>query len=200
MEQDNKTNFLKNILLNDFVKDWIYPFLAAFVLFLLVKQFLFFNVKVPTGSMLPTIQLNDRIVVTRIYNFNNIERGEILVFKNKENGKTLIKRLIGLPGDTVLLKEDGSVYINGELLKEDYVKNQIDQSQYERGLYVAAPYGNMNLGEFRVPEGKYFFMGDNRPYSIDARYWKNPYIDKKDIEGRARWVFFPFNRFGKLDS
>ncbi len=194
VKNSDKISFFKS----SFMKDWIYPFLAAFVLFLFVRQFVFFNVKVPTGSMLPTIQLQDRILVTRIYNFDKIQRGDILVFDSQENGKTLIKRLIGLPGDTIKLMPNGEVYVNGKLSEEDYVKNQINEEEFNKGLYTTFSYGNMELGEYIIPEGHYFFLGDNRSSSVDARYWKEPYISQGDIQGKAQFVFFPFNRFGKL--
>ncbi|WBW97364.1 signal peptidase I [Oceanirhabdus sp. W0125-5] len=194
VKNSEKVSFFKSA----FMKDWIYPFLGALVLFLLIRQFVFFNVKVPTGSMLPTIQLQDRILVTRIYNFDNIERGDILVFDSKENGKTLIKRLIGLPGDTIKLMPNGEVYVNGKLYEENYVKFQINEEKFNKGDYSTFSYGNMELGEYTIPQDHYFFLGDNRPSSIDARYWKEPYIPQEDIQGKAQIVFFPFKRFGKL--
>jgi len=194
VKNSDKINFFKS----SFMKDWIYPFLGALVLFLLIRQFVFFNVKVPTGSMLPTIQLQDRILVTRIYNFDKIERGDILVFDSQENGKTLIKRLIGLPGDTIKLMPNGELYVNGTLSEENYVKHQINEEEFNKGLYTTFSYGNMELGEYTIPEGHYFFLGDNRSSSVDARYWKQPYISEDDIQGKAQFVFFPFNRFGEL--
>lgn len=130
--------------------------------------------------MIPTINLNDKILVTRIHNFDNLKRGNVIVFYSDELKETLVKRLIGLPGDKIDIK-NGIVFVNGEKLEEDYVKNKDDYN-----------------GSFEVPQGKYFFLGDNRPVSLDARYWKEHYIDSSKIEGKAQFIFYPFKDFGML--
>lgn len=162
-------------------KDWILPIIAAIVIAFLINKFVFFNVTVPTGSMLPTINLKDKILVTRVHNKNNLKNGDVIVFHSDELGEDLIKRLIGLPNDEVDIKEDGSVYVN---------QKKVDES------YVVYPGGK--TGKFKVPEDSYFFMGDNRVNSSDARYWNQPYIPAKDIMGKARIIISPFSRFGKL--
>jgi signal peptidase I len=163
-------------------KDWILPIIAAIIIAFIINKVIFFNVSVPTGSMLPTINLNDKILVTRVHNRNNLKNGDIIVFHSSELGEDLIKRLIGLPNDEVDIKEDGSVYVNNVKVNESYVVN---------------PGGKAGL-KFKVPKDSYFFMGDNRINSLDARYWKNPYISGKDIMGKARIIISPFSRFGKL--
>ena len=169
----------------DFAKkifqDWILPIVAAIIIAFIINKVVFFNVTVPTGSMLPTINLDDKILVTRVHNKNNLKHGDIVVFHSDELDEDLIKRLIGLPNDVVDIKEDGSVYINGDKTDESY---------------VAHPGGK--TGKFTVPEDSYFFMGDNRINSLDARYWEKPFIPKKDIMGKARIIISPFSRFGKL--
>ena len=165
---------------SNFFSEWILPVVLAFVIALLIKQFLIFKVYIPTGSMIPTINKDDHLFVSRIYNLDNIKRGDILVFYSEELNQTLIKRLIGLPGDKISIV-DGNVSVNGEEINEDYVKNK-DQF-----------YGN-----FEVPEGKYFFLGDNRPVSLDSRKWKNPYIDGKDIKAKAQLRVYPFSDFGSI--
>jgi len=168
-------------LFKKFVKEWGIPILCAVGLALLVNKFIFFNVSVPTESMYPTIQPGDKIFVTRNYSEKSLKRGDILVFHSKELGEDLIKRLIGLPGETINVKSDGTVYINGEKLDEPYV---IYNSDKEVTL--------------QVPENSYVFIGDNRANSFDARYWENPYISYDDIMGKARFIIKPFSRFGKL--
>lgn len=162
-------------------KDWIIPIIAAIIIAFVINKLIFFNVTVPTGSMLPTINLGDKILVTRVHNKNNLKHGDVVVFHSDELKEDLIKRLIGLPNDEVEIKEDGSVYVNNE---------KVDES------YVVYPGGK--IGKFKVPEGSYFFMGDNRANSLDARYWDQPFIPAKDIMGKARIIISPFSRFGKL--
>lgn len=163
-------------------KDWILPIIAAIIIAFIINKVIFFNVSVPTGSMLPTINLEDKILVTRVHNKNNLKHGDVVVFHSDELGEDLIKRLIGLPNDEVEIRDDGSLYINDEKIDESYVVN---------------PGGKVGL-KFTVPEDSYFFMGDNRINSLDARYWVNPYISEKDIMGKARIIISPFSRFGKL--
>lgn len=169
-------NFTKKIF-----QDWILPILAAIIIAFIINKVVFFNVTVPTGSMLPTINLDDKILVTRVHNKNNIKHGDIVVFHSDELGEDLIKRLIGVPNDVVEIKEDGSVYINNIKTDESYVK-----------------FPGGKTGKFTVPKDSYFFMGDNRINSLDARYWEKPFIPKKDIMGKARIIISPFSRFGKL--
>lgn len=167
------------ISIKQLVKDWILPILAAIILALLINKFLVFKIEVPTESMYPTIKAGDNIFVTRIYNFNNIKRGDIIVFYSNELHERLIKRAIGLPGDTVEIKPDHTVWINNKQIDEPYVKNN-----------------GGKVGTFKVPDKQYFFLGDNRAVSWDARSWTNSYISSKDIQGKAQIIVYPFNRIG----
>ncbi len=162
-------------------KDWVVPIIAAVIIAFIINKLIFFNVTVPTGSMLPTINLKDKILVTRVHNKDNLRHGDVVVFHSEELDEDLIKRLIGLPNDEVEIKEDGSLYINDQKIDESYIV-----------------YHGGRPGRFKVPEDSYFFMGDNRANSLDARYWENPYIHKKNIMGKARIIISPFSRFGRL--
>ena len=155
-----------------FLFDWILPIGIAVVIALLIREFLFFQIEVPTSSMYPTIHDQEKFMTKRVYNPEKLERGDIIVFESKEMNDTLVKRLIGLPNDHIVIK-DGIVSINGEVLDED--------------------------GTFDVPEGKYFFLGDNRADSADARYWKNHYIDGSDIKSKVLFRTFPLDKFGKVE-
>lgn len=177
---DNKEKS-KNNLINS-IKEWVICIGIAVVVALLINKFLVFKIYIPSESMVPTLNVGDHLFATRIYNYDNIERGDILVFESKELKDTLIKRVIGLPGDEVVI-ENGVVSINGEVLNEDYVKN-IDTEF---------------CGTYNVPEGKYFFLGDNRPISKDSRKWNNPYIDQEDIKAKAQIKVYPFSDFGFVD-
>lgn len=164
----------------NFFFEWVVPVVIAVVIALLIKQFLIFKVYIPSGSMIPTLNIGDHLFVTRVYNLDNIKRGDIIVFDSEELNDVLIKRVIGLPGDTVTIA-NGKVSVNGEELDEKYVVNHDD-----------------SYGEYHVPEGKYFFLGDNRPVSYDSRKWVNPYVDGKDIKAKAQLKVYPFSDFGSV--
>ena len=149
--------------------EWIIPFGIEILAVIAIIKFLFFFAYVPTGSMVPTIAEKSWIFSTRVYNTDSIERGDILVFESDELDIILIKRVIGLPGDKVEIRE-GKVYIddNGDneffLLDEPYVVNASRETL-----------------SFTVPENCYLFFGDNRAHSNDARLWRNPYIPAEKI-------------------
>ena len=163
-------------------EEWIIPFALEILAVVLLIKLVFFFSYVPSGSMIPTIEKGSWIFATRVHNIEKTaERGQILVFESDELGITLIKRLIGLPGETVEINDKGEVYIDGVLLDEPYVKNKSTIS-----------------GTFHVPEGCYLFLGDNRSGSQDARMWENPYIPGEKITGQARFTFWPLSNFGFL--
>lgn len=163
-------------------KEWIIPFGAEILAVVLIVKFVAFFTFVPTGSMEKTIPTKSCVISTRLYDpEKNVKRGDIIVFDSDEQGITLVKRCIGLPGDRVEVKSDGTLYINGELYEEPY----------------ALPYGGYS-GEFEVPAGHYLFFGDNRPGSNDARYWDEPYISEEKLIGKARFLLWPLGSFGTL--
>ena len=165
-------------------KEWILPFGLEILALLLIVKFIFFIAIVPSGSMEPTIQERSALFTLRVHDLEQLERGDVIVFEAETPelaGTTLIKRLIGLPGDHVEIDENGAMTINGEVQSEDYVVYQ-----------YAIP------SVFDVPEGHYLFMGDNRANSLDSRYWSDPYVSAESIQGRAVFTLFPFSHFGKL--
>ena len=166
---------LKNLFSN-----WLIPIILAILLAIIINKFILYKIVVPSPSMSPTVEVGNQLFVTKVYNTSNIKRGDILVFNSDELHELLLKRVIGLPGDNVEIKKDGSVYVNGEKIKEDYVKY---------------PGGKTDMS-FNVPEGKFLMLGDNRANSDDARYWANPYVDSKDIDAKAQIIIYPFNRIG----
>lgn len=164
------------------MKEWIIPFALEILVVLLIIKFVVFLAVVPTGSMLPTVSEGSWHITTRMYNpEKNLKRGDIVVFRSDELDENMLKRCIGLPGEKVEIKDDGSVYINGVLLDEPYVV-----------------YKSEDTASFDVPAGCYLFFGDNRSDSLDARYWKNPYIEAKKIMGKARFTVWPLKDFGIL--
>ncbi|SFD08751.1 signal peptidase I [Clostridium uliginosum] len=160
-----------------FVKEWAPTIIAAVVIGLLLWKFLIYSVWITSGSMIPTLGVKDRLIATRVHNPENLQRGDIVIFQSDELKATLIKRLIGISGDHIEIK-NGVVWRNGEMLEEPYVKNNDHYS-----------------GTFDVPEGEYFFLGDNRDRSDDSRCWKDPYIEGDKIEGKAKIKIYPLNDF-----
>lgn len=163
-----------------FITDVVFTITVAIILAILINKFLIFNVEVPTSSMAPTINPGEKFLVTKVYNFKNLQRGDIIVFKSEEKDELMIKRLIGLPGDSVEVRGK-ELYVNGEFVEEEYVKNH-----------------DGYFGEFEVPEDKYFFLGDNRKNSADSRYWMEPYIPKEDIKGKAQLRIYPIKELGSV--
>ena len=141
---------------------------VVFVLFRVLLQLAY----VPSGSMETTIPTKSLLVGWRLpYVVSDPlpERGDIVTFWSEELDRVLVKRVIGLPGETVSIK-DGFVYINGEKLNEDYLPvSGITQSEETT---------------FEVPAGHIFAMGDNRTGSLDSRYWNDPYIPLNQLQGR----------------
>lgn len=169
-----------NKKIRNLFSNWLIPIILAILLAVIINKFILYKIVVPSPSMSPTVEVGNQLFVTKVYNTSNIKRGDVLVFNSDELHELLLKRVIGLPGDNVEIKKDGAVYVNGEKIKEDYVKY---------------PGGKTDMS-FNVPEGKFLMLGDNRANSDDARYWANPYIDSKDIDAKAQIIIYPFNRIG----
>ena len=141
-----------------------------FVLAIIFFSTVIKNGVVPSGSMEPTLNIGDIAVVNGLaYIQKDPQRGDIVIFKTDEiPDDTLIKRVIGLPGDSLMFI-DGYLYINGELIYEEYLPEDMETNSFK---------------DFEVPDGCYFVMGDNRTNSYDSRSWNNPYITKDDIGGK----------------
>ncbi len=156
--------------------EWIGVIVLAVAISFVINTFLIVNATVPSSSMEKTIMANDRIVGSRLsYIFDDPQRGDIIIFKNPDDEKVLfIKRLIGMPGDTVEIS-DGAVFINGERLYEPYLQVTTEGE----------------FGPYEVPEGAYFMMGDNRNDSADSRYWNHTYLYRDGIVGKALVRYWP---------
>ena len=158
------------------------------LLSLLFFRVLFINIYIPSESMVPTLQVGDYIACSHINYMLNMaqpERGDIVIFRHAASGtEMLIKRVIGMPGDTVTIPGDGLVYVNGELLDEPYLPT---------GTETIAG----DVTSFTVPEGSYFMMGDNRSHSFDSRFWVEPYVTLEEIQGKTLFRFYPFSRIGR---
>ena len=161
------------------VKEWVMTILTAVVLVIIIRAFILDSRVVPTPSMVPTIQCGDRLFVEKItHRFWGLERGEVIVFvppKQSQLTDDLIKRLIGLPGDIIEIK-DGTLYINYEPQEEPYLAESI---QYE-------------YGPVKVPEGKIFAPGDNRNRSYDSH--ERGFADLDSVKGKALITYWPLDR------
>lgn len=175
-----------NKVMKEMISTLLY-LLGVLCLTWLVITFVGQRTEVDGSSMEPTLTNGDNLIVDKLsYRFRDPQRFDIIVFPYKHKEKTYyIKRIIGLPGETVQIDEKGDIYINGEILSESYGREIIKAENI--GL-AAEP---IVLGE-----DEYFVMGDNRNNSTDSRYPQVGNIKREDIIGRA-WVrIWPFSSFG----
>lgn len=150
---------------------------VALPIALLIRHFIIISSLVPTPSMVPTLNVRDRLFVNKlVYRFTKPDRGDIVVFKSITDDKDYVKRCIGLPGEKIEIKK-GRVYINDELF-------------YLPGVKILRDY------DFRdpviVPENSYYVLGDNRSQSADSRYWG--FVPEENLLGKALFTFWPLNR------
>lgn len=179
--QQEKSSFKKEII------SYLKIIVITAIVVLGCKQFLFAPIKVQGASMYPTYHDKDIIIVSKM---SKIERFDQIVFQSPTEDELYIKRVIGLPGDTVEMKDD-VLYVNGKAYKEDYVNRQTDDPNQ---LRITENFTLEQLvNEKKVPEGKYFVLGDNRLRSSDSRHYG--LISKDAIYGEAKLTVYPFNRF-----
>lgn len=230
-EKPKKSGFLSEVF------SWIQVIVVAAVLAFVLNNFIIANSVIPTGSMIPTIEENDRVIGSRLsYTFGEPDRGDIAIFRfgwicehcksaMGENpapetcplcGEAItrpkplyyVKRVIGLPGDVIEIRREGSVraseleeippglvaspdddteiataavYVNGEKLEEPYLREPM--------IFTGS--SPDEIQRYEVPEDCYFMLGDNRNNSGDARYWNNPYISKDQMIAKVLLRYFP---------
>jgi signal peptidase I len=181
------------------LKEWGNALVTAAIIAIVIQTFLIQAFKIPSGSMIPTFMVGDRIFVNKLLysaripfinyrlpvpTFKEPKRGEIIVFVSPEDPrKDFVKRLIAFGGETVEIKA-GRIYINGVMLEAPAsIRNNY---YYNRG-----DYGREGV-VFKVPEDSYFVLGDNSANSRDSRYWG--FVPKKSLIGKAVFVYWPLNR------
>ena len=173
------------------VKPWwretIETILWAFVLAMIIRTFIVQAFWIPSGSMIPTLEVNDRVLVAKFWNyFFKPSRGSLYVFRYPvDRDRDFVKRVIAVPGDVVDIR-NGVVYINGTETDEPYIKYHDYYTLRANNIFPQVP--------FTVPEGKYFMLGDNRSNSQDSRYWGFASID--DMRGPVFLRYWPLNRIG----
>jgi signal peptidase I len=182
-KQENPQHQKENIWL-ELTKTVIY----AVILAMGIRTFVAEARYIPSSSMEPTLLVNDRLIIEKItYHLRDPERGDVVVFSPTETLKqqnfkdAFIKRVIGLPGETIEVK-NGEVYVNGKVIAEKYIAQRPDY----------------DFGPVKVPEHQYLVLGDNRNNSYDSHYWG--FVPKENIIGKAAVRFYPFNRVGPVDE
>lgn len=162
---------------------------VAVVLAAFVRTFVFQTFKIPSGSMEDALLVGDQLIVDK-FGSRPIVRGQILVFKAPAEPETdLIKRVIGLPGETVEVR-DRTVYIDGKALDEPYARFLFESSIVEQAS-VAGGDPRRRYGPVTIPAGQYFMMGDNRDGSSDSRYWGT--VPEANLKGRAFFIWMSWN-------
>lgn len=178
MESNSKNEFYS----------WVKSILFTLAVVIICRHFIFSPITVQGDSMLPTFEDNDRLIISKM---SSIERFDIIVFKAPNINKQYIKRVIGIPGDNIHMKDD-ILYINGKANEESYVNENIDTTLYNQMT------GDFNLEDYTsektVPEGHYFVLGDNRWESGDSREFG--FISANSIIGEAQFRFFPIQDIG----
>jgi len=166
-------------------KKEIFTYIIILVVVILIKSYVVTPIRVNGTSMSSTLENGEIMILNETkYYFNDVKRFDIVVVKQ---GKSkLIKRVIGLPGDTLKF-ENNILYINGEIVEEPYLREEtLDFSL-----------AKFNYDNDVIPDKCYFVMGDNRDDSLDSRYFGC--IEKKDILGSAKLVVYPFNKIGTVN-
>lgn len=199
-------------------REYTEAIIIALVLALTIRVFLVQAFKIPSGSMIPSLQIGDHILVNKLayglqvprdcefevallpvtcysssmlFEFEKPKRGDIIVFRYPEDEhKDFIKRIIGLPGDTIRIQEK-IVYINGERFQDAQFTQRVDPGMIDGRINPRDTFGPVT-----VPPNSYFVMGDNRDQSLDSRFWG--YVQEHKIKGRAFLVYWSWHGQGPV--
>ena len=175
--------------------EWVKALVIAFLLAALIRFVLFTPIVVDGESMMPTLESGERMIVNKLnYKIGDIQHFDIVVFHAPEK-KDYIKRVIGVPGDTLEYKND-QLYINGKKINEPYLQDY--KNQIVDGGTLTEDFSVLDYtGKKIIPKGSYFVMGDNRRNSKDSRHIG--LVSEEEIVGKASVVFWPIENFGTVD-
>lgn len=181
----------KELTKGQIVKEWLKDIIIAVVIALIIMQFVKPTI-VKESSMEPNFEENDYLFVNKqAYGIfgSNPKKGDVVVFHSNlttgdGNEKLLIKRVIGVPGDTITIN-DGKVYVNNKKIDDSYTKER---------------FTNGDIEDLIVPEDEYFVMGDNRRVSIDSRSPDVGFVAKKQIIGKVFFRLMPFSKMGFIHN
>lgn len=199
------------------ILEWVKTIVVGFVLFLVLRTFLIQTFRITSGSMEGTLLVGDFLVLSksaygatvpgtavRLPGYSQPKRGDVVVFRGHHEPIDLVKRLVGLPGDTLRMVR-GQLYVNGVRENGDYIRHTDPQGdgyhpwmrwqhEYLADTGLASDYRPTrdDWGPLVVPEDRYFVLGDNRDESLDSRYWG--FVGPEELKGRAVVLYFSFDR------
>lgn len=174
--------------------EWVKAFGIAIVIAIVIRSFIFTNYVVEGESMMPTLQNGNRLIVNKIeYDVSKPQRFDIVIFHATPT-EDYVKRVIGLPGDTIQYKND-VLYVNGQPKKEPYLNKY--KSQLPKGELLTPNFTLKKItGKTKVPPGDIFVMGDNRRHSTDSRVFG--FVKESKIVGKVNLRYWPFSEFNLI--
>ena len=181
------------------VREYTEAIIIAIILALTIRTFIVQAFKIPSGSMIPTLEIGDHILVNKflfgvkvpftdhiLFSFDEPERLDIIVFKYPEDeDKDFIKRIVGIPGDRISLRNK-VLYVNDVPLVEPYIQHA------DSAILPARLHTRDSFAPITVPPNRYFVMGDNRDQSLDSRFWG--FVNREKIKGKAFLIYWSWDR------
>lgn len=174
---------------NSFLKEFIIPLVIGLIVVYLLRFFIFGLYYVPSGSMIPNLEINDHVFATKFsYQIHDPERYDVIVFnypiEYKENKKEVryVKRLMGLPNETIEIRNN-KIYINGKVIDDPFRASDTDMSDF---------------GPITIGENEFFMMGDNRNHSNDSRFWGT--VPRDLLIGKVQMIYWPISRIGSMNK